>query len=261
MVAKLQLRAVPLEGPEAWNGRLLVYEQPRDGFEYILGVDVAEGVGQDRSVVQVLRLGTRYEPDEQVGEWASDWHTTNQLVKVIETIGWFYRSADLPALAVIEITGPGMDVCSDLAGRNYPNIYERQVWDHAEDTYAHKIGWSTNRTTRPRLISKGIHAFSQQDLLVNSPHCLDEMQDFSGDPLKAKTQAKAGRHDDRIMALLIGYHGGHDQEWLAGEDIADERRKFRQRGKPVLTAAGDLVRKDWQNMPITNEQMRREWNS
>ena len=247
--------------PEAWNGRLLIFEPPRTSHRYVIGVDVAEGVGKDRSVIQVLRYGTILEPDEQVAEWASDFHTTRELVEILETLGEFYRGHDdLPALVVIEVTGPGMDVCSDLAGLGYLNLYERHIWDKADETWANKIGWSTNRATRPRLISKGIHAFSQGDLVVNSPHLFDEMQDFTGDPLKAKVQAKAGRHDDRVMALLIGYHGGHDEEWLAGEDIGAERRARTTRVKPVLTAAGQVVKKDWANTDATYDQMRAEWS-
>lgn len=256
-----RFHAADPDTPDAWNGRLLIYEQPRHGHRYVLGVDVAEGVGKDRSVIEVIRYGTLLEPDEQVAEWASDFHTTRELLDVVETLGWFYQgSDDLPALVVIEVTGPGMDVCSDLAGKGYPNLYERQIWDKLDETFANKIGWSTNRATRPRLISKGIHAFSQKDLVVNSPHLFDEMQDFTGDPLKAKTQAKSGRHDDRVMALLIGYHGGHDEEWLAGEDVAAERRARATRLKPTLTAAGQVVKKDWQNTAITYDQMRAEWS-
>lgn len=257
----LRFSAVPLEGVDSWNGRLLMFEAPRDGFNYALGVDVAEGVGKDRSVVQVLRLGTLYEPDEQVAEFASDWHTTQQLVALIETIGTFYRGDDgLSALAVIEVTGPGLDVCSDLQGKGYDNVYERRVYDKADDTYLNKIGWSTNRTSRQRLLQRSIHAFSLQDLVINSPHLFDEMQDFTTDQLKAKAQAKAGRHDDRVMALMIGYVGGHDEEWLSGDDIATDRRLLRKKNQPILTAAGKLVRKDWQNMPITAAEMRAAWN-
>lgn len=257
----LKLAAVPLEGADHWNGRLLIFEPPRDGFCYVLGVDVAEGVGKDRSVIEVLRLGTLVEPDEQVAEFASDWHTTQGLVAVIETLGTFYKGSDgLSALAVIETTGPGLDVCSDLEGKGYDNVYERRVYDKSDDTFLNKIGWSTNRATRPRLISKGIHAFSLGDLLINSTYLFDEMQDFTGDPLKAKVQAKVGRHDDRVMALLIGYHGGHDEEWLAGDDIAADRRMRRAKNRPILTATGELVRKDWQNTAITYDQMKAEWS-
>ncbi len=258
----LHLSPAETESSDSWNGRLLLFEPPRDGFRYAIGSDVAEGVGADRSVVEVIRLGTLFEPDEQVAEFASDWHTTGQLVRIIETIGWFYRSSvdELPALAIIEVTGPGLDVCSDLEALGYPNIYERRVLDKSDDTYLNKIGWSTNRQTRPRLQQRSIHALQQGDLILNSPHLFDEMQDFTIDSLKAKAQAKSGRHDDRVMALMIGYVGGHDDEWLAGEDIAGARRRRRLAKRPLLTATGEVVRKDWQNSPITAAQMRAEWN-
>src|ERR1041384_3926571 len=38
--------------------RLLVWEPPRKGFLYVVSVDVSNGVGQDRSVIDVIRSAT-----------------------------------------------------------------------------------------------------------------------------------------------------------------------------------------------------------
>jgi len=85
----LKLNPTTLEGHTGWNGRLLLYEAPRDGFNYAVGIDTAEGVGLDRSVCQILRLGTLVHADMQVGEWASDCRTTKELAHVAETLGHF----------------------------------------------------------------------------------------------------------------------------------------------------------------------------
>lgn len=258
----LRLTPVTLEGHDAWNGRLLVYEAPRDGFNYSIGVDVAEGVGADRSVCSVVRLGTLNEDDLQVAEWACDCRTTKELGQVAETLGNFYQGRDgMPALLVIEITGPGLDVLSDLAGTNYNNLYERRVYDKRDGTTTNKLGWSTNRTSRPRMLQRVLHALQQGDLHLNSPYLLDEMQDFTTDSTLAKARAKSGRHDDRVMSLMLAYCGGHDDEWLSGEDVAADRRVKRKRLKPVLTSSGKVVKKDYQNTALTYAEMKALWNA
>lgn len=255
----LPVRPIRPEGANAWNGRLIVWEEPRSNASYVIGVDVAEGVGADRSVCEVLRLGDLERPDEQVAEWASDFHTVTRLAEVAETLGHFYRGMDgLPALLAVEATGPGIDVVSDLAGRAYANQFIRKIYDAREEVMSQKLGWSTNRQTRPRLLQRGLHALQEKDLVINSPYLLDEMQDFTIDQVRAKAQARAGRHDDRVMAFLIAYSAGHDEEWLAGEDMALRRKEFRARKPQQLTVSGTPSRKDYQNTAITYEQMKKD---
>lgn len=257
----LRLHPAKLEGGDAWNGRLLVYEAPQDGYNYAIGVDVAEGVGADRSVCSVIRLGTLEADDVQVAEWACDCRTTKELGQVAETLGHFYQGRDgLPAMLVIEVTGPGLDVLSDLAGLSYNNLYERRVYDKRDGTTTNKLGWSTNRTSRPRMLQRVLHALQQGDLTLNSPYLLDEMQDFTTDSTLAKARAKSGRHDDRVMAVMLAYCGGHDEEWLSGDDVAAERRLKRKRMKPVLTSSGKAVKKDYQNTAISYDDMKASWN-
>jgi hypothetical protein len=209
----------------------------------------------------VLRLGTIDADDVQVAEWACDCRTTKELGQVAETLGHFYRGKDgLPAMLVIEVTGPGLDVLSDLAGINYQNLYARRIYDKVDGTTTNKLGWSTNRTSRPRMLQRLLHALQNKDLLLNSPYLLDEMQDFTTDATLAKARAKSGRHDDRVMSLALAYCGGHDDEWLAGEDIAAERRAKRRRLKPVLTASGKVVKKDYQNTAVSYAELKASWN-
>lgn len=261
MGSLLRLTPTTMEGLDAWNGRLLVYEAPSDGYNYAIGVDVAEGVGKDRSVCSVVRLGTLEREDEQVAEWACDCRTTKELGRVAETLGHFYQGRDgLPALLVIEITGPGLDVLSDLAGTNYQNLYERRVYDKADGTTTNKLGWSTNRTSRPRMLQRLLYALQQGDIVLNSPYLLDEMQDFTTDSTLAKARAKSGRHDDRVMGVMLAYCGGHDDEWLSGDDIAADRRLRRRQRQPVLTSSGKVVKKDYQNTALTYAEMKALWN-
>lgn len=242
------------------NGRLLIWESPLKGYTYAMGIDPAEGVGADRSVCQVIRRGDLERPDEQVAEFASDFLDPVEFADVVNLIGRFYCEDDgTEALATIEANAAcGDTMITDLRSRlDYGNLYIWKVYDR-QQVLTTKFGWWTTQTTRPRLIARGLHALSYNDLILNSPHLLDEMADFKRDHFMAKAAAKRGRHDDRVMALLIAYWGAHDDEWLAGEDLAEERR-LRKGAKSLQAEIAHPTRKpDYQNSAISYKDMMAE---
>jgi len=246
-----------------WNGRLLIYEEPNPSDTYVLGVDPAGGKGADRSVIQVIRVGDKRRPDEQVAEFASDYHGPHDLAPVAAVVGrLFGDGAGAEAFMVVECNGEFGDSCLfDLRSRlSYGNLYIRKDYDKWRNLTSSKIGWWTTASSRPKLIARGHHALTNGDLIINSEPLLEELEDFQGDLHIAKAQARSGRHDDRVMALLMAYWGGHDNEWLAGEDIAAERHRLQAAGKLEKDAETMNVRKaTWQNTAISEKQMHVEW--
>jgi hypothetical protein len=247
------------EYEEYWNGRLLVWEAPKMGSSYVLGVDPSEGVGQDRSVIEVIRRGDLYLPDEQVAEFTSDHHTPLELAPIVNAIGRFYKDDDgSEALAVIECNTMGGQDCQLMLRTtfDYSSFFIWKVYDKRTNIYTNKFGWWTSRSTRPKLIVRGIHAMQNGDLKINSPFLLDEMEDFEQDHFMAKAKARFGRHDDRVMAFLMAHVGAHDDEWLAGEDIAEQRHNLTRAGKVAQVAEAKTgSRSDFQNSPISFSDM------
>lgn len=249
---------------DEWNGRLLVYEAPIAGEVYALGVDPAEGIRADRSCCQVIKLGNMKHPDIQVAEFACDFLDPVDFAAVIKSIGEFYPDPDgMEAFCTIEANAPcGDTMISDLRLRmDYGNLFIRKSYDKINNIYTNTYGWSTNKASRPKLIARGLHALTYGDLIVNSSHLLDEMSDFKRDKFDEKPEARRGKHDDRIMALLIAYYGAHDDEWLNGEDIAEQRRAqlridTMQEIMVEETAPGRRV--DFQNRAMTARQMAEE---
>lgn len=212
---------------EYWNGRLLVWEPPSNSESYVLGVDPAEGVGADNSVCQVIKLATLTHPAEQVAEYACNWKDPEEFAKVINTIGRFYHDSDgTEAFCTLEINAPcGPAMITTLRMQlDYNNLFIWKKYDRVTNMYTNTFGWWTNRTTRPMIIARGQHAFIYGDLIVRSPFLLKEMTDFKSDGFMAKAAARSGTHDDRLMALLIGYWGGNDEAWMAGDNVDEERR-------------------------------------
>ena len=107
----------PLSYVPALMDNLLVWEAPKAGNKYILGVDVSDGIGQDRSVIDVHRVATLHEPAEQVAQFITDSRDPSELALVVDPIGRFYKDDDgQEALAAIECNNHGLTTQSELQG-------------------------------------------------------------------------------------------------------------------------------------------------
>lgn len=247
-----------------WNGRLLVWEFPKSDARYVIGVDPAQGLGADRSVVEVIKVGNERYADTQIGEFASDFHGPVDIAEIASAIGRMYGGIEDEALAVVELNsaGGGNVTLSDMRFKwGYTNLYIQKREVQLEAGYAPKFGWQSTAYKRRQLVARGTHAFNSRDLLVNSPHVLEEMMDFRPEMNDAIAQAASGKKDDRVMALFMAYMGAHEDEWMSGENVSRQRR--------TLTAATSIRSTDqvetgpaktWQNMALTRDQMMASWD-
>lgn len=232
---------------DPWNGRLLIWDTPRQGEEYILGVDSAEGIKKDRSVCEVMLKGNLIHPSEQVAEFACDFLDPIDFAAVVATIGKFYSDPDgTEAFCTIETNNPaGASILNTLRTKlDYTNLFIRKDYEKRENLFTTKLGWHTTRHNRGLIIARGLHALQYGDLILHSPYLLDEMADFESNHDMAVAKVKASKgHDDRIMATLVGYFGGFDDSWLAGDDI-DEQRRLRQQAGQIQQEMAATTQKD-----------------
>jgi len=248
-----------------WNGRVIIFEPPQRDARYVIGVDPAQGLGADRSVVQVLKVGTVKYPDMQVAEFASDFHGPVALAEIAAALGRIYAGTEDEALAVVELNSAGGgNICqSDMRFKwRYSNLYLRKSETAVDAGYQHQFGWQSTPYKRRTLVYRGVAAFNSGELIVNSPHTIEEMMDFRPESADAIAQAAAGKKDDRVMALFMAYLGAHEDEWLSGENVARARR--------TLTAAASVreteeaenpgPKRDWQNTPVKADVMWASWD-
>src|SRR5258708_17938974 len=129
--------------------RLLIWEKPRKTERYVISVDVAGGTGQDRSVIEVVRVGTLKESDEEVAQFVTDSIAAVELAYYIDPIGRYYCDGEgQEALVAVEFNGMGGTTQSELLHHlGYTNLYTCQHQD-ARDHHARLSRpscWSTNR--------------------------------------------------------------------------------------------------------------------
>jgi len=246
---------------------LAIWEHPRrrGPRRYVLGVDVADGLGGDASCIQVVRVGTIDEPEEQVAEYASDQVEPSALAYIIQAIGQYYTDEDrIEALVAIERTHHGLSTIDTLhLHLGYTRQYLWEYFDAADPStrYANTFGWNTTPRTRPVLVDKLRSALltvdavmGLPDLITHSPALHEELRDFQTSGALWEAAAARGAHDDRVMALGIA----HIVAWRmqAGEaEPLEDRRRRRSEQQAVLTAASpDHVKPDWRNTPTSAEE-------
>jgi len=189
--------------------KLVVWELPRPGYEYAVGLDGAEGKGLDRTVLPVVRKGTPHSPAELVAQLATDKVATLEIWSTYLALLRFYsvpyQGEMIYALATPETNRGGDAAMMELRKHDWPSIYIRTKPDSRLKLLSPKLGWETTPKTRDQLVQWILHIIKGQWAQVNSPWLVDELRDFVVQQLQTKIrlEAGAGSHDDRIFAFII----------------------------------------------------------
>lgn len=240
---------------------LQMWERPRRGHRYILGCDVSDGLGKDRSVCDVLRMGTIDEPEEQVAQFVSETCIPKAFAYIVNAIGHLYTWPDgREALAAIECNNHGLSVQDTLQlHMGYRHFYIWEVLDQADPNkrFTTRMGWMTTTRTRPLLLDQFKDAVvavdpitGYSDLRINSTLTIDEMRDFQTEGALWEAEAARGAHDDCIIALAIA----HFVSWrlMAGErEPMEDRRRRRREEKLRAAKYGDGKKPDYRNTDFT----------
>lgn len=250
-------------GDKALFNTLQIWQLPRRGHRYILGVDVGDGLGLDRSVVDVFRMGTMEECEEQVAQFISDTVAPRALAGVIDAIGHLYVWPDgREALAAIECNNHGLS-CQDTLQLHlgYRHFYIWEVLDQADPQkrWTTRMGWVTTKRTRPILLDQfytGVTTIDPisgySDARINSQFTLDEMRDFQTDGALWEAEAAKGAHDDCIIAAGIAHYVCWRLQGGETEPLSDRRHR-RKEEELRRVRAGDEKTLDYRNSDLTTQ--------
>lgn len=193
------------------TGFIKIFKEPSGTGRYILSADTA-GDGSDFNAGHILT------PDG----------TQLAVIKLIEDedlfadqlycLGTKYNNA----LMAIE-TNFSTYVNNTLQNREYPNIYTRQTSpDVISGNYTNKIGFNTNKATRPALLGMLREIVRDEVYKINDEDTLKEMLSFVINQ-SGKPEAMQGYHDDLIMSYGIGLYCGNQipPEQIAAVNIPD----------------------------------------
>jgi len=114
---------------------IAIFDEPRDGVKYDMGVDVAAGIeGGDWSVAEVIRRDT--------GEQVAEYHKHVDPVDLTDELYWlgkFYNTAHM----IIEVNTYGLATSNHMSRLTYPNIYIWRRWDNVVPKLSNLTGFRT----------------------------------------------------------------------------------------------------------------------
>lgn len=178
------------------NAPLKVWEQPQDNKEYVIGADVAEGIGGDYSCATVVDKDNH----KTVARWRGDLQPAD-FGEVLEQLGRWYNHA----LIGVEINNHGLTTVQRLVDIGYDALYrkERGV-DERYQEYTSKLGWRTDVKSKPLMIDGLAEAIAKGQIIDYDRVFINECMTYVTDE-RGKTNAQDGCHDDTVMATAIAY--------------------------------------------------------
>ena len=180
--------------PLSYDGEFEVYQLPRPTSQYVLGVDVMEGIGtEDRDYHSIFILNAN--TTECCGIYRSRVPIPELVAKIAE-LGREYNTA----LAVVERNTYGAVVCQYLdTDAHYPNIYGD----------GEKMGNLMTRASKPAAIERLKRAMADRSWKCFSKAFWDETTSFVRNP-DGRMGSRGDSHDDIIMASAHALFGAEN---------------------------------------------------
>lgn len=175
---------------------LKVWKQPQDSKQYVIGADVAEGIGGDYSVASVIDR----ESHETVARWRGDCQPA-EFGEVLEQLGRYYNHA----LIGVEINNHGLTTVQRLVDIGYDALYRKEKGiDERYQEYTSKLGWRTDIKSKPLMIDGLAEAIAKGQINDHDRVFINECMTYVTDE-RGKTNAQEGCHDDTVMATAIAF--------------------------------------------------------
>jgi hypothetical protein len=174
------------------GGPLRVWFMPEVRHSYVIGADTAEGGEHgDYSSAHVI--------DNQTGFTVAHWHghiDPDRFGIILEELGYWYNTA----LVGPETNASGLTTAVRLRNDNYPNLYYRHTVDTRQNKTTQKLGWKTDKKSKPLMIDELWQSLRDEDLYIQCEHTLAELKTYVRDP---DGSMHGSPYDDRVISLAI----------------------------------------------------------
>lgn len=176
-----------------------IYAEPQRHL-YQIGHDPSSGANDPCATVVV---------DKQTGETVATFTGFVPMEKQAETVEMLARMYSIvePPLVIPEANGVGAAFIDHLKVR-YDKIYIRETYNQRENKRTNKLGWNTSVSSKALLIEHTKMLFDRQFPKIRNKDINDEFMrfEYSNEAAKRGAGAKAGSHDDMVMATLLAYY-------------------------------------------------------
>jgi len=166
------------------------YQNPIEGHEYMMFVDVAKGRGQDYSTFNIIDISTK--PFNQVAVYRSNTLSPLLFPDIIHRYAKQYNQA----YVIIESNDQGSVVCNGLYYElEYENVYVESI------VKANSIGVTMSRKVKRIGCSNMKDLIEQDKLTINDANTIIELSTFEA--RGSSYEASRGNHDDLVMNLVL----------------------------------------------------------
>ena len=175
------------------EGNLKVFNYPDWDTPYIIGADVALGVGQDYSAAVVMN--NRYEVQAVYRNNRIDPSLWGELLFYL---GRYYNNAFL----AVESNSMGIATLQKLDSMGYVNLYKQTKIANVLNEEGERLGFRTTSATKPAIIGNLKNLIENEDIMIPDPIVIQELKDYIATDT-GKTEAAPGCTDDTVISLAI----------------------------------------------------------
>ena len=175
------------------EGDLEVYEYPQHDEPYVIGADVALGVGKDFSAAVVLDRERRV-----VAVYRNNRIDPSKFGEFLFYLGRYYNNA----LLAVESNSMGIATLQKLDDMEYINLYKQTKIANVSKEEGERLGFRTTTATRSTIIGNLKNAIENEDVYIPSPEVIQELKDYIVND-SGKAEAAPGCYDDTVMSLAI----------------------------------------------------------
>jgi len=209
----IQFDLVPLRPVALDDGldKIYIYEMPVEGETYGFGMDTADGIDKDRTVIEGLRKYSIDGPNKQIAEYASGKCSALDSWPFLLALGTLYSVPDdrgqiqQPRMA-IECKGQGdlpQNIIRMCGWSNFHPWVDKQLDARIPNLSKYnKIGiYTAAGWFRDGMISLLVKMLRDAEVEICSPWFVQEMASLEGQEAVQSLRAAYGGHDDRVLAL------------------------------------------------------------
>ena len=198
------------------NGHLDMWVAPKFEDKFIIGADVALGVGQDYSTAVVMNRER-----EVCALFRDNYVDPSVFGDILFYLGRYFNNA----LLAVESNSLGIATLNRLKQMNYVNLYYQTKAASLLNDEGSKPGFRTTISTKPMIIGNLKRAIEEHDIELHSDIILSELRTYVSAE-NGSTNALAGNYDDTIMALAIAFEAYRTHQHRLTTDTVSWRDKI-----------------------------------
>ncbi len=175
------------------EGNLYMYDYPKWEEPYVIGADVALGVGQDYSAAVVMN-----NKFEVVAMYRNNRIDPSAWGELLFYLGRYYNNA----FVAVESNSMGIATLQKLDHMGYVNLYKQTKVANVSNEEGERLGFRTTSATKPAIIGNLKNLIDHEGIMVPSELMIQEMKDYISTDT-GKTEAAPGCYDDTVISLAI----------------------------------------------------------